>query len=107
MRIFFRSIMTMRHRGRKWHCIAARTIDRDYVSPPQATQWPAARSRHARQWLGCENSVQRCAFPISKTSLALIDAPRTLRDMKKDCGKQDCPNDRLGQGTRIGYEVSE
>jgi hypothetical protein len=39
--------------------------------------------------------------------LALIDVLRTSRDMRKDCGKQGCPNDHLGQGTRLGNEVIE
>ena len=32
-----------------------RTINLDYASPPQATQWPDGRSKHIRQWLGCGN----------------------------------------------------
>jgi hypothetical protein len=38
--------MTRRHPGRQWHCRTGRTINLDYVSPPQAMQWPDGRSRH-------------------------------------------------------------
>jgi TolB-like protein len=85
--------MTKRHRGRQWHCRTIRTFNLDYVSPPQAMQWPDGRSKHIRQWLGCGNSIPRYVFPLSKTCWALIGVPKTSRDTKKDCGKPGCPND--------------
>jgi hypothetical protein len=85
--------MTRRHCGRRWHCRTIRTFNLDYVSPPQATQWPGGRSKHIRQWLGCGSSTPRYAFPISKMCGALIGVPKTSRDTKKDCGEPGCPND--------------
>ena len=85
--------MTKRHRGRQWHCRTIRTFNLDYVSPPQAMQWPDGRSKHIRQWPGCGNYIPRCVFPISKTCWALIGVPKTSRDTKKDCGEPGCPND--------------
>src|SRR5258707_9972628 len=32
--------------GRQWHCRTSRTFNLDYVSLPQAMQWPDARSKH-------------------------------------------------------------
>jgi hypothetical protein len=32
--------------------------------------------------------------------LALIDMPKTSRDMKKDCGEPGCPNHHRSQGFR-------
>ena len=89
--------MTKRHRGRQWHCRTIRTFNLDYVSPPQAMQWPDGRSKHIRQWLGCGNSIPRYVFPLSKTCWALIGGPKTSRDTKKDCGKPGCPNDHRRQ----------
>src|SRR6478609_2102967 len=105
MHISFWTAMTKRHHGRQWHCSAARTIGLDYGSPPQATQWPVGRSKHTRPWLGCENSAPRCAFPISKMCLALIDVLRTSRDMRKDCGTQGCPNDHLGPVVKFARPI--
>ncbi|MFQ3452072.1 tetratricopeptide repeat protein [Bradyrhizobium sp. UFLA01-814] len=45
---FFWTAMTKRHHGRPWHCSAVRTINLDYASPPQATQWPVGRSKQTR-----------------------------------------------------------
>jgi tetratricopeptide (TPR) repeat protein len=59
--------MTKRHRGRQWHCRTGQTIYMDYVSKPQATQWPDGWTKHIRQWLGSGNSIPRYVFPISKT----------------------------------------
>src|SRR5258708_9357525 len=84
---------TKRDWGRQWHCRTIRTINLDYVSPPQATQWPDGRSKHTRQWLGCGNSIPCNVFPLSKTWWALIGVPKTSRDTKKDCEKPGCPND--------------
>src|SRR5258708_240816 len=95
MRISSWAAMTKRHRGGQWHCRTIRTINLDYVSPPQAMQWPDARSKHTRQWLGCGNSIPRCGFPISKMCGAL--GGKTSRDTKKDCGKPGCPNDHRSQ----------
>ena len=93
--------MTKRYRGRQWHCRTIRTINLDYVWPPQATQWPDGRSNHTRQWLGCGNSIPRYVFPLSKTCWALIGVLKTSRDWKKDCGKPDCRNkQRLRSGFR-------
>ncbi len=91
--------MTKRHRGRQWHCRTIRTINPDYVSTPQAMQWPDGWSKHIRQWLGCGNSIPRYVFPISKTCWALIGGPKTSRDTKKDCGEPGCPNDRRSRST--------
>ena len=99
--------MTKRHRGRQWHCRTIRTFNLDYVSPPQAMQWPDDRSKHTRQWLGCGNSIPRYVFPLSKTCRALIGAPKTSRDTKKDCGKPGCPNDHRSQVFARGDEVIE
>ena len=33
------------HRGLQWHCRTIRTINPDYVWPPQATQWPDSPER--------------------------------------------------------------
>ena len=99
--------MTKRHRGRQWHCRTIRTFNLDYVSTPQATQWPDGRSKHTRQWLGCGNSIPRYVFPISKTCWALIGVPKTSRDTKKDCGKPGCPNDDRSQVLARGDEVIE
>src|SRR5258707_9876045 len=97
MRISSWAAMTKRHLGRQWHCRTIRTFNLDYVSPPQAMQWPDARSKHTRQWLGCGNSIPRCGFPISKMCGALIGVPKTSRDTKKDCEKPGCPNDHRSQ----------
>ena len=64
--------MTKRHRGRQWHCWINGTFNLDYVSTPQAMQWPDGRSKHRRQWLGCGNCIPRYVFPVSKTWWALI-----------------------------------
>ena len=93
--------MTKRYRGRQWHCRTIRTINLDYVSPPQATQWPGGRSKHIRQWLGCGSSTPRYAFPISKMCGALIGVPKTSRDTKKDCGEPGCPNDQSSQARPV------
>jgi TolB-like protein len=92
---FFLGAMAKRHPGRQWHCRTIRTYHPDYVSTPQATQWPDGRSKHTRQWLGCGNSIPRYVFPISKTCWALISMPKTSRDTKKDCGKPGCPNEEV------------
>ena len=97
--------MTKRHRGRQWHCRTSRTINLDYVSPPQAMQWPDDRSKHRRQWLGCGNSILRYVFPISKTCWALIGGPKTSRDTKKHCGEPGCPNDHRSQVLALRDEV--
>src|SRR6266478_2429732 len=99
--------MTKRHRGRQWHCKTTRTFKVDYVSPPQAMQWPDGRSKHIRQRLGCDNLIPRCVFPLSRTCWALIGVPKTSRDMKKDCGEPACPNDRRSQTLARGDEVIE
>ena len=98
--------MTKRHRGLQWHCRIIRTFNLDYVSPSQAMQWPDDRSKHIRQWLGCGNSIPRYVFPLSKTWWAL-GGPKTSRDMKKDCGKLDCPNDHRSEVLAGGDEVIE
>src|SRR5260370_20436273 len=92
---------TRRHLGRQWHCRTIRTINLDYVSPPQAMQWPDARSKHTRQWLGCGNSIPRYVFPISKMCGALIGVPKTSRDTKKHCGEPGCPNHHRSQLDRL------
>jgi len=43
-------------------------------------------------------------FPLSKACWALIGAPKTSRDTKKDCGEPGCPNDHRRQLAR-GDEV--
>src|SRR5260370_4373538 len=48
-------------------------------------------------WLGFGNSIPRYVFPLLKTWWALLGAPKTSRDWKKDCGKPGCPNDHRGQ----------
>src|SRR6266436_2609975 len=93
MHISSSAATTKRHRGRQRHCRTIRTFKVDYVSAPQATQWPDGLSRHMRQWLGCGNTIRRYVFPISKTCWALIGMPKISRDTKKDCGKPGCPND--------------
>src|SRR6267378_2013167 len=93
--------MTKRHRGRQWHCRTIRTINLDYASQPQAMQWPDARSKHIRPWLGCGKSIPRCVFPPSKTCWALIGVPRTSRDWKKDYGEPGCLNDHRSQLDRL------
>jgi hypothetical protein len=60
-------------------------------------QRPDGRSKRTGQWLGCGNSIPRYVSPISKTCGALIGVPKTSRDMKKDCGEPDCPNDDRSQ----------
>ena len=99
--------MTKRHRGRQWHCRTIRTFNLDYVSPPQAMQWPDGRSKHIRQWLGCGNSIPRYVFPLSKTCWALIGGPKTSRDTKKDCGEPGCPNDHRSKMLARCDEVIE
>src|SRR5258707_596700 len=94
--------MTKRYRGRQWHCRTIRTINLDYASPPQATQWPDGRSKHIRQWLGCGNSIPRYVFPISKTGWDLIGMPKTSHDTTKDCGKPGCPKRHRGQAGARG-----
>src|SRR2546430_17253249 len=69
----------------------------DCVWPPQATRWPGGRSKRTRQWRGCGNSIPRYVFPLSKTCWALLGAPKTFCDTKKDCGKPGCPNDHRSQ----------
>src|SRR5882757_9061651 len=96
--------MTKRHRGRQWQCRTIRTFKLDYVSMPQATQWPDGRSKHIRPWLDCGKSIPRYAFPLSKTCWALIGMPKTSRDTKKDCGKPGCPNDHRSQVLARGDE---
>src|SRR6478672_4560664 len=96
--------MTKRHRGPQWHCRTTRTINLDYGSPPQATQWPDDRSKRTRQWLGCGNSIPRYVFPISRTWWALFGVPKILRDTEKDCGKPGCPNDHRSQVLAHGDE---
>src|SRR6266446_2945457 len=86
--------MTKRHHGRQCHCRTIRTFKLDYVSTPQATQWPDGGSKHIRQRLGCGNSIPRYVFPLSKTWWALIGTSNTSRDTKKDCGEPGCPNDQ-------------
>src|SRR6266436_2869542 len=98
--------MTKRHHGRQLHCRTIRTIYLDYVSLPQATQWPGGRSKHIRQWLGCGTSIPRFVFPLSKTWWAL-GVPKTSRDTKKDCGEPGCPNDHRSQVVARGDEVIE
>src|SRR6266436_10031088 len=98
--------MTKRHHGRQWHCRTIRTIYLDYVSLPQATQWPGGRSKHIRQWLGCGNSIPRYVFPLSKTWWAL-GVPKTSRDTKKDCGESGCPNDHRSQVLSRADEVNK
>src|ERR1700682_1526269 len=95
---------TKRHRGRQWHCRTIRTFKLDYVSTPQATQWPDGRSKHIRPWLGCGKSIPRYAFPLLRTWWALIGMPKTSRDTKKDCGKPGCPNDHRSQVLARGDE---
>src|ERR1700730_14802027 len=99
--------MMRRHRGRQWHCRTTRTINLDYVSPPQTMQWPDDRSRHIRQWLGCGNSIPRYVFPISKMCWVLIGAPKTSRDTNKHCGEPGCPNDQKQPGSTVCDEVVE
>src|SRR5712672_2148284 len=106
MRISSWAAMTRRHRGRQWHCRTIRTFNLDYVPPPQATQWPGDRSKHIRQWLGCGSSTPRYVFPISKICGALIGAPKTSRDSKKDCGEPGCPNDHRRKMLARGDEVT-
>src|ERR1700738_5092928 len=93
--------MTKRHRGRQWHCRIILTFNLDYVSPSQAMQWPDDRSKHIRQWLGCGNSIPRYVFPLLRTWWALLGAPKTSRDWKKDCGKPGCPNDDVIKFPRL------
>src|SRR5258706_16241903 len=107
MRISSWATMTKRRRGRQWHCRTVRIYNLDYVSTPQAMQWPGGRSKQTRQWLGCGNSIPRYAFPISKTCWAPIGMPKTSRDTKKDCGKPGCPNDHRSQVLARGDEMIE
>src|SRR6266576_901532 len=85
--------MTKRPRGRQWHCRTIRTINLDYVSPPQAMQWP-----------GCGNCIPRCVFPLSKTCGALTGVPKTSRDTKKGCGEPGWLNDHRSQMLARGDE---
>src|ERR1700730_16730035 len=93
--------MTKRHHGRQWHCRTIRTINLDYVWPPQATQWPDGWTKHIRQSLGCGNSIPRCVFPLSRKCGALIGVRETSRDMKKDGETPVAPNDS-GRQARPG-----
>ena len=79
----------------------------DYVSKPQATQWPDGWTKHIRQWLGCSNSIPRYVFPISKTCSPLFGGPKIFCDWKKHCGKPGCPNDHRSQVLARGDKVIE
>src|SRR6202158_279747 len=99
--------MAKRHRGRQWHCRTIRTIKLDYVSTPQATQWPDGRSKHIRQWLGCGKSIPCCVFPLSRTCWALIGVPKTSRDTRRNGGNPGYPNDHRSPALARGDEVIE